>query len=437
MLSAGVLVALWFEDWALGLTMAAFAVMYIAVHTRGQGIAVQPWREERRVSAELYGFLGERLDGLQDIRTLGAGNYVINRLVNVLRGNFRARFRANIFTELGWTVSNSFFVLGYAAIIVIAAASYDKNGTTLGAVYLAIHYFELLRPPLVTISTEMEDFQQSRAAIERVREVFEAKTNVPESGGKVIPSGDLSVEYRSVWFGYEPNNWVLRDISFHLRPGRTLGILGRTGTGKTTLSRLIVRLYDVNMGSVLVGGVDTRDCQLSQLRHRVGMVTQEVQLFQASVRDNVSLFSKEVSDEDILESLHSLGLGDWVKSLPRGLETEVTAADKPLSAGEAQLLAFARALVRDPDVVILDEAVSRLDPVTERLIERAVRRLLHRRTAIIIAHRLSTIQLADEVMILEDGRVQEHGERRALARDGTSRLSELLRIGLTKDSGMM
>jgi ABC-type multidrug transport system fused ATPase/permease subunit len=222
---------------------------------------------------------------------------------------------------------------------------------------------------------------------------------------------------------------VLHDISIKIAAGRTLGILGRTGSGKTTLTRLLFRLYDVTGGAIRLGGADIRDLRLDSLRERVGMVTQEVQLFHATVRENLTFFDTSIPDARILTALKDLELLPWYQALPDGLDT-MLAAGGGLSAGEAQVLAFTRVFLRDPGLVILDEASSRLDPATEQLIERAVDRLLTDRTGIIIAHRLATVQRADDILILEDGRIREYGEREALRGDSRSRFAELLRTGM-------
>jgi ABC-type multidrug transport system fused ATPase/permease subunit len=223
---------------------------------------------------------------------------------------------------------------------------------------------------------------------------------------------------------------VLQDVSFRLEPGTVLGLIGRTGSGKTTISRLLFRLYDPAAGAIRLGGVDLRDARRDDVRARIGMVTQDVQLFRATVRENVAFFDGGIDARRILAALDGLGLAEWCRSLPQGLDTVLGAGGQGVSAGEAQLLAFTRVFLKDPGLVILDEASSRLDPATERLIERAVGRLLAGRTGIIIAHRLATIERADEVMILEHGRVAEYGRREALARDPGSRLAALLRAGL-------
>jgi len=222
----------------------------------------------------------------------------------------------------------------------------------------------------------------------------------------------------------------LAGLSFRLEPGSVLGLLGRTGSGKTTLARLIFRLYDPQSGWIEINGMDVRQTQLETLRRNIAIVTQDVQLFRASVRDNLTFFDRSISDEQILVTLDELELGEWLRSLPQGLDTELDTGNRSLSAGEAQLLAFARVFLRNPGLVILDEASSRLDPATEQRLERAIDKLLQNRTAIIIAHRLGTLHRADEIMILESGEVSEYGGRQQLAADSSSRFYQLLQTGL-------
>jgi ABC-type multidrug transport system fused ATPase/permease subunit len=212
-----------------------------------------------------------------------------------------------------------------------------------------------------------------------------------------------------------------------------LGLLGHTGSGKTTLTRLLLRLYDPSSGTVCLGHAteqsDIRQARLAELGERIGVVTQNVQLFNATVRDNLTFFDRRIPDEQIVRVIDDLGLGPWFQSLDKGLDTRLATGGSGLSAGEAQLLAFTRIFLRNPGIVILDEASSRLDPATEQLIERAVGRLVQGRTAIIIAHRLATVQRADEIMILEHGRIREHDTRIRLARDPESHFSHLLQTG--------
>jgi ATP-binding cassette, subfamily B, bacterial len=249
-----------------------------------------------------------------------------------------------------------------------------------------------------------------------------------------LPAGPLSVSFDRVTFGYDDEDAgggpALQEVSFEVGQRVVLGVLGRTGSGKTTVARLLTRLYDPDVGRVVVGGVPLPDVAPGELRRRVRMVSQDVQLFHATLRDNLTLFAESVDDQRLLDVLYRLGLGDWAMSLPSGLDTVLPPGGGGLSAGEGQLLAFARAFLADPGLVVLDEASSRLDPATERLIERAVDQLLAGRTGIIIAHRLATLERADEILIVDRGRVVEHGLRAVLASDPSSQFAHYMRVGL-------
>ncbi|MCZ6788419.1 MAG: ABC transporter ATP-binding protein, partial [Chloroflexi bacterium] len=314
--------------------------------------------------------------------------------------------------------------------LAVGAYLFQRGDITIGTVYLVYAYLQMIGLPVSFIMREFGDLQMAGASIQRVNELLDSAPKIQDGRGSRLPSGRLSVEFDDVSFAYNPEVLVLHGVSFRLEPGRTLGLLGRTGSGKTTMSRLLFRFYDPAEGTVRLGDVDVRKLHLNDLRRRVGMVTQEVQVFQATVRDNFTLFDPAIPDHAIVETLDSLGLGPWHKSLPDGLDTELSAGGGQLSAGQAQLLAFARVFLKKPDLVVLDEASSRLDLATERLIEQAVERLLADRTAIIIAHRLSTVERLDEIMIVEEGRVREHGERQALAKDPSSHFAGLLKTGL-------
>jgi ATP-binding cassette subfamily B protein len=255
---------------------------------------------------------------------------------------------------------------------------------------------------------------------------------VVDGPGVTVPAGALSVELDNVSFTYgsEP---VLNGVNCCVEPGEILGLLGRTGSGKTTISRLLFRLYDPTEGAIRFGGSDMRHARVDTLRGRIGLVTQDVQLFQSTLRDNVTVFDRTIPNDRLIQVFGELGLAEWLNALPDGLDTPLGAGGRGLSAGEAQLVALARVFLKDPGLVVLDEASSRLDPATERLLERAVSRLLAGRTGVVIAHRLATVQRADRILILEDGRVAEFGRREVLARTPDSRFARLLRAGMAEE----
>ena len=434
LLLVGVLVLLAREDWRVGLLALALTAVALvtlnAVRAAGTPYALA----RRQASADLFGFLEERLTGLVDVQANGGQTYVLGRLVPSLRTLYRRGRMAMLMGGVLGSTTALVFTLGLALTLALGASFYRAGAMTIGTVYLLVQYMAMLRQPLGEITRQAQDFQQAGASLARVRELAATPRLVLDGPGQPLPAGPLAVDCYAVSFHYPavqatPDEPVLHDVSFCLPAGRVLGLLGRTGSGKTTLARLLTRLYDPPAGTIYLGGVDVRAVRLADLRQRVGLVTQEVHLLGASVRDNLTLFDPGIGDDRIADVLDELGLTGWLRSLPAGLDTELTAGGG-LSAGEAQLLAFARIFLRDPGLVILDEAAARLDPVTEARIERAIDRLLAGRTAIVIAHRLTTVQRVDDIMILEGGRIVEHGPRAGLAADPGSRFAGLLRVGL-------
>lgn len=427
----GVLIAVYFADWRAGLVLTAFSLTTLLILLRLRRYANPLWVSYRQLVATFYGFLGEHLATTEDMRANGATGYIMQRFYQLLRPLLRSNRRARMATSLSSATTLTIFVLGSALMMGLGAYLWSIGAITLGTVYLFWSYTDLLSQPIQQIRNQLQDLQQAEACIQRIEQLFSTQSAIQESEQAIeAPSGPLSVAFCDVAFGYKAAEPVLHEVSCDIAPGRVLGILGRTGSGKTTLARLLFRLYDAQEGEVCLGGSPVKALALRGLRQRIGMVTQDVQLFNAPVRDNLTFFNRAIGDARLLQVIDTVGLSMWYQALPAGLDSIVGADGQGLSAGEAQLLAFARVFLKDPGLVIFDEASSRLDPATERLIERAVSSILINRTGIVIAHRLATIQRADDILILEDGRICEYGTREALAADPQSRFSHLLQGGL-------
>jgi ATP-binding cassette subfamily B protein len=430
LLMMGILGALLFEDWRVGAAFTVFATLTLLALNAVRGIAIPHQKLLREVIADLFGYLEERLSGTEDIRSSGAVDFVILGLYKLMfrvykhwRDAWRrfvlVRFTAGMLLTFGIAMS---FYSGYQLF---------QNGIiTIGTAYLVVYYTNLLRRPIREITHQIESLQNIGAATERLKDLRAIETRIIDGPGADIPCCPLPLSFEDVHFSYVADVPVLKGISFEMEPGSILGLLGRTGSGKTTLARLVFRLYDPVSGAISLGGIPLIRPRLSQLRERVALVTQDVQLFQASVRDNLTFFNQSITDEQILDVIEELGLSAWYHALPKGLDTKLETGGRSLSAGEGQLLAFTRVFLRDPGLVILDEASSRLDPATEQLIEQAVDKLLKNRTAIIIAHRLGTVHRTEKIMILDDGTIAEYGEREILSSDPSSQFYHLLQTGL-------
>lgn len=431
LLMFGILLLLFRENLWIGMVMSLFVVVAMLILKEIRKRIVPVWTKWRAQNAELYGFIGEHLEGTEDTRANGAAGYVMNRFYELSRRMLPVRIRAFQGFGMMWGTTILVFALGNAAAFIVCAWLWKRGDMTIGSIYLVFYYTELLAKPIEKIRTQLEDLQKADASLIRVRDLLATKPKITDGPGAELPKGPLSVTFRNLTFAYEEDGEpTLHGINLSLKQGQTLGLLGRTGSGKSTLARLLLRFYDPKEGCIELSGVDIRECMLQELRGKVAMVTQNIEILEGTVRDNLSLFNEKVDDGEILAVLGELGLEEWYGSLPDGLDTLLSSGGGSLSAGEAQLLAFARVFLTDPGLVILDEASSRLDPLTESRIEQAINRLLKDRTCIMIAHRLSTVQRADEIMILENGRVIENGPRAELASNPQSRFSRMLAVGL-------
>jgi ATP-binding cassette, subfamily B, bacterial len=437
LLLAGILVVLWLENPWIGLALTVFTLLEIAVMVALRQVAVPATTREREAAAQVFGFVEERLTGIQDVRANGGGAHALHRFIQAMRTFFHDVRRAWMARSVVWLSSYGLFVLGMLVTIGSSIQLVMAGAITLGTAYMVFQYLIMLQAPIEQITQQMQLLQRAGASVGRVDELLRERSRLAVVEGeraRRLPDGPLEVRFEGVTFRYhdaepdaDPN---LQGIDLVVPAGHHLGLLGRTGSGKTTLTRLLFRFYDPLEGRLLLGGVDARDVPLPELRQRVGLVTQEVQLFQASVRDNLAFFDDTIPDARLIAALREVGLGAWFDGLPEGLDTPVRAGGTSLSAGEAQLLALARVFLADPGLVLLDEPSSRLDPVTEQRLEQALERLLRGRTAVIIAHRLETVERVDAVAVMSDAHLIEHGPRAALAADPHSRYARLRRAAL-------
>lgn len=426
LLLVGVMVVAWWQSPVVGLAYTGFVAVVLGSVWRLRNMAVEASEEERESSALLYGFVEERLAALDDIRANGAGRSTMRRFVGVMRQYF---FR----TSAAWrkrnafrVTSNTIFWVGSVLALALGVWLVTTGRGTVGTAYLLYQYVLIIQNPIEQVTQQFTQLQQAAGGLVRIDRYRAIEPVLADDGTRDLPPGPLSIGFDGVTFSYE-NHRILHGLTFELAPGTVLGLLGRTGGGKTTTTRLISRLYDPDTGVVRLGGIDVREVSMRSLRRRVGVVPQDVQLFRASVRDNLTFFDHGRSDGELLAALDEVGLGEWIRDL--GLDARLGAGGSGLSAGESQLLAFARVFLQDPGVVILDEPASRLDPATEALVAGATERLFEGRTVVIIAHRLETVRRADEIMVIDAGRIAEHGPRDVLAETAGTRYANLLAVG--------
>ena len=432
LLLVGIILAVLFTvDWRVGLAFAVVSGAGLYVVDRVRRFGTKEWSQDREESGTFYGFLTEVLRATEDLRALNAGRHAMASFHARLRRWLPVAVRARAWASSVWMAT-------ILAITIVTAIAYGAGGLlyrdgelTLSKVYLLISYALLLIMPMEAIRTQLQYLQQAAAAVRRVGELLMTEPSMSE-GTRRLPSGPLAVAFEHVHFGYrgtadESGANVLHDFSFTLEPGRYLGLVGRTGAGKTTIAQLLYRFYDPQSGTVRIGGCDLRDVTWDAIRTQVGYVGQDIQLVHGTLRDNLTFFDADTADAELLDVLTSLGLRAWLHRFPDGLDSMVSHTS--LSAGEAQLIGLARVFMKRPGLLILDEPTSKVDPDTERFLQRAIDTLLARATGIVIAHRLATLAKADEILIIDDGRVVEHDFSERLLADRESAFAALLRTG--------
>jgi ABC-type multidrug transport system fused ATPase/permease subunit len=441
LLLAGVVIVVFSVDWRIGAVLSVYCGLVGFGMVRMQRMVVPAAMRMREMHARMFGVIEERLAGAEDIRANGAGRHSVNRLHRASAEVYRADLKENKLGAAVYGGTTIAFAAGTAIVLALAAWA-QRNGTlTLGTAVLLFQYTQMVRTPFERLIDQLEQYRKAVAGVARIGQLLGTRRilDEPEQPIALPDTGPLSLELDNVDFAYpDDGEPVLSDVDIKLAPGETLGVVGRTGSGKTTIARLALRLYDPTAGSVRIGGVDAREAGTASVRKRVSVVTQDVQLFAATVRDNVTLFGTlgNGDDTELITALRDVGLGSWLDQLPDGLDTELGPQGGGVSAGQGQLLAFARAFLTDPGIVVLDEASSRLDPATELVIEDAIGKLLAERTAVVIAHRLSSLRRVDQIAVVSDGRVVEYGRRTDLAADPTSHFAGLLAAaGVTAPSG--
>ena len=423
---SGVIVILALTDWRIGSGIALLSVVALVVGLQFRRIAVPAWRAAREASTAAYSFVGEHVGRQQDIVPNGALGYVgrgLHSALNILLRRFRrARMTGNAtFISVG-----VFLVLSEAFVLLVSIRLFLDGALSLGTVFAVQYYVQLLAQPIDGLARELQDLHRATASVRRIQDVMNQRSEIVEGAGFRATELAPTLDFVNVTFAYDVQP-VLQDVTFSLPAGQVLGIIGRTGSGKTTVANLMLRRYDVSGGRVLVDGQDVRTAAAADIHQLMGIVTQHIEIFHASVRDNVSVFRSEISDDRIQDALRQCGLWAWYSRLPKGLDTLI-GTGQGLSVGEAQLISIARLFVRDPKLVILDEASSKLDRATELRLEHAVSELLNDRTGVIVAHKPGLLRMANMVLTLESGRVVEFGQRAELIEDPSSRFRRYLRL---------
>lgn len=425
LLVVSIVVYMLIQDWKLTLiTLIPMPFLFLSTYVFKEAIKVS-FQEVRTQVAQLNTFLQEHISGISIIQYFAREEQEMRKFKDVNMKYRDANIRSNLYYSIFFPVVEILFAMCLGLLVwygckrilsdgQLASLSASKHGITPGVIVAFISLLNLLFRPIRQLADKFNTLQMGMVGADRIFKVLDTDEVAVNTGG--IRTGELKgeIEFKNVWFAYNDDNWVLKDISFYVKPGETLALVGATGAGKSSTINILNRFYEIGKGSVKVDGVDIREYDTAYLRSKIATVIQDVFLFSDTIANNISLHNPEITVEQIMAAAEDVGADEFIKRLPGGYEYNVMERGATLSAGQAQLISFIRALVYNPAILVLDEATSSVDTETEVLIQNAINKLMEGRTAIVIAHRLSTIQSADKIIVLDHGEIKEIGNHQDL-----------------------
>ncbi|HEY8502785.1 MAG TPA: ABC transporter ATP-binding protein [Solirubrobacterales bacterium] len=412
----GVVVILLLLDVQLALvTFLTFPLLMVASLVF-RVVSADAYKATRERIAAITAYLQESLSGVRVVRSFGQEPRHLDEMTELNEANRAVNLKTVYLNASYFPAVEMLSAIGTAVILLYGGSQAIDGAIQIGVIVAFVGYLNTFFEPIQQLSQLYTTYQQGMAALDKIFDLLDTPPDMVDAPGAIDP-GTLrgEIELDGVWFSYAEEGesgegaWALRDVDLHVPPGQTLALVGATGAGKSTFAKLVARFYDPQQGTVRVDGHDLREVQQQALRRQLGIVPQEGFLFSGSVRENIAFGRPEAGEEEIEAAIAAVGATEFVAALPDGLDTQVGERGIQLSAGQRQLVAFARALLAEPRILILDEATSNVDVRTEKTIERGLERLLHGRTAIVIAHRLSTIRRAGKIVVLEQGKIAEQG----------------------------
>ncbi|KEO85056.1 ABC transporter ATP-binding protein [Tumebacillus flagellatus] len=400
----------------ISLVCLPFVVIATQIYRR---FARAAFRDTRVKLAKINATLAENIAGMRVIQIFRREKQMYKEFEETNQEYFRASWRELMAFALFRPAMETLSSLALAIIVWYGGGKVLDHAIQFGVLYMFISYIQQFFQPINDLTDKYNILQGAMASSERLFQLLDTPDDIKNPANPVaLPQVKGRVEFRNVWFAYKGEDWVLRDVSFTIEPGQTVAFVGATGAGKSSILNLISRFYDIQRGEILIDGVNIKHCTKEDLRRAIGVVLQDVFLFTGTIRDNIRLAEPSISDETIEAAIHYVNADTFINRLPGKLEEPVLERGTTLSAGQRQLIAFARALAFDPAILVLDEATSNIDTETESLIQDALVKLTRNRTTIVVAHRLSTIQHANQIIVMHKGRVREIGTHQALLAQG-------------------
>ena len=418
-------------NWVLALVvLAVMPVMAYGVFQFRRKVRVQ-YRETRKQVARLNSFLQEHISGMHIVQAFNREREEMKRFSGINHEHRAAQIKTIFYFALFWPMVDIVASTALGLVIWFGGLQAMAGTLTIGVLIAFIQFSRQFFEPIRNLSDQYNTLQSAMAGAERIFGLLDEDAALAEKETPVVLDRVQGrIEFRNVWFSYRPEeedgeretDWILRDVSFVVEPGQQVAIVGATGAGKTTIINALLRFYDIQRGGIFIDGIDIRDLRLAELRRRVGLVLQDVFLFSGSIAHNLTLEDPEITEADMRRAAELVGADAFISKLPDGYGQDVRERGASLSHGQRQLLSFVRALVYDPEFLVLDEATSSVDTETERLIEQALEKLMAGRTSLVVAHRLSTIQHSDRILVMHKGRIREQGaHQELLAMDGLYR----------------
>lgn len=406
-----------YVDWQLTLLMlATFPLMLFTTRKFSKRFR-SSFKTVQQSVAEVSNHLQDTLSGIRVIKSFANEDYESERFAERSETNMKANLRTVRLRAIYEPIIDILNYLGMVAVLVFGAWQVMRGHLTVGAIVAFLAYLRLLQNPIRHFSRILNTIQQSAAAYERIMEVLETKPEVTEKEDAIrLPPIGGHIVFKDVGFSYRSDVPVLRDFNLELMPGKVTALVGPSGAGKSTVAHLIARFYDPQQGTITVDGFPLKDISAKSLREQMGVVSQEIVLFNGTVRDNIMYGKPGATDEEIIAAAKAANAHTFISSFPKGYDSEIGERGVKLSGGQKQRLSIARAILKNPRLIVLDEATASLDTESEHLIQEALARLLAGRTCLVIAHRLSTIQSADRIVVLDQGSIVESGTHEELLR---------------------